>query len=414
VVFSYTFRLVWFPMKHVKRISALFLSAFFVVSMLYQPASGHRSQPVEIYHRAWQLVKDNYFDANFAGKNWGEYEHKYDNQIHTNADAFRYIKAMLETLNDPYTRFLDPRAFQDENDAIDARIVGIGVNLQQKDSHLIVTRTIEGGPAETAGMRAKDEIVEIDGSNAVGITPEQAAEKIRGKAGTPVQITTKRLEETRRFTIVRQEIAIHAVSTKILEGGKIGQITLSTFISNDASKEFRAALARTANCDGLIVDLRDNPGGLLSNALEIADMLLERGTIVSTISRHGRHADVASGDPVTKQPMVVLVDEESASASEILAGALKDNSRAKIIGTRTYGKGLVQEINRLPGGAAIHITVSRYLTPDGSDINKVGVKPDIESKGDKDDQFNTALASLKTQIASLKKPVRTSNLSFSK
>ncbi|PZM81069.1 MAG: peptidase S41 [Candidatus Melainabacteria bacterium] len=401
-------------MKHVKRISALFLSAFFVVSMLYQPASGHRSQPVEIYHRAWQLVKDNYYDANMSGKNWGDLEHKYDGQIHTNADAFRYIKAMLETLNDPYTRFLDPRAFQDENDAIDARIVGIGVNLQQKDQRLVVTRTIEGGPAETAGMRAKDEIVEIDGSNAVGITPEQAAEKIRGKAGTPVTISVKRQDDTKKFNIVRQEIAIHAVSTKFLEGGKIGQITLSTFISNDASKEFRAALAKTANCEGLIVDLRDNPGGLLSNALEIADMLLEKGTIVSTISRHGRHADVASGDPVTHQPIVVLVDEESASASEILAGALKDNGRAAIVGTRTYGKGLVQEINRLPGGAAIHITVSRYLTPDGSDINKIGVKPTIECKSDRESQERTAMNELKAKIAMAKKPVRTSNLSFSK
>lgn len=401
-------------MKHVKRVCALFLSAFFVVSMLYQPASGHRSQPVEIYHRAWQLVKDNYFDANFAGKNWGELEHKYDAQIHTNADAFRYIKSMLETLNDPYTRFLDPRAFQDENDAIDARIVGIGVNLQQKDQHLVVTRTIEGGPAETAGMRAKDEIVEIDGSNAVGITPEQAAEKIRGKAGTPVQINIKRQDETKKFTIVRQEIAIHAVSTKLKEGGKIGHITLSTFISNDASKEFRAALAKTSNCDGLIVDLRDNPGGLLSNALEIADMLLEKGTIVSTISRHGRHADVASGDPVTRQPIVVLVDEESASASEILAGALKDNSRAKIVGTHTYGKGLVQEINRLPGGAAIHITVSKYLTPAGIDINKKGVLPDIECKADRDGQEVAAISELKTLIATSKRPIRTSNLSFSK
>ncbi len=152
---------------------------------------------------------------------------------------------MLETLNDPYTRFLDPRAFQDENDAIDARIVGIGVNLQQKEQHLVVTRTIEGGPAETAGMRAKDEIVEIDGSNAVGITPEQAAEKSAAKPA-PQLISALSVKMTKKsFTIVRQEIAIHAVSTKLLEGGKIGQITLSTFISNDASKEFRAALART-------------------------------------------------------------------------------------------------------------------------------------------------------------------------
>lgn len=391
-------------MKHLRRIGALFLAAFTVVFMLYQPAQGHRSQPIEIYHRAWQLVKDNYYDCNFNGKNWAEYEHKYDSQIKTVADAHKSIKAMLESLNDPYTRFLDPKAFQDENDAIDARIVGIGVNLQQTrdQSKLIVTRTIEGGPAETAGIRSGDEIVAIDNSPAVGITPEQAAEKIRGKAGTSVQISVKRAKDPKvnTYSITRQEIMIHAVSSKVLESG-IGYIALSTFISNDASKEFRTALQKLSNCDGLVIDLRDNPGGLLSNALEIADMVLEGGTIVSTISRHGRHTDVASGDPLTHQPIVVLVDEESASASEILASAIKDNERGLIVGTRTYGKGLVQEINRLPGGAAVHITVSRYLTPRGRDINKVGVEPD-HLVTDKDKQIQVAVDRLKDKIAMLK------------
>ncbi|HEY9715192.1 MAG TPA: S41 family peptidase [Chroococcales cyanobacterium] len=385
-------------------------------SMMYQPAQGHRSQPLETYHRAWQLVRDNYYDSNFNNRSWSDYEHKYDAQIKTQADAYKYIKVSLEALNDPYTRFLDPRAFQDENDAIDARIVGIGINLQQsKDQkHLNVTRTIEDGPAEKAGVRANDEIVAIDSFNAIGMTPEQAAEHIRGKAGSSVQITLQRKNESKTVTIVRQEISIHAVSAKLLDNN-VGLIKLSTFISNDASREFRAGLQKLSNADGIILDLRDNPGGLLSNALEIADMLLESGAIVSTISRHGRHTDLASGDPVTHQPIVVLVDDESASASEILASALQDNGRGVLIGTRTYGKGLVQEINRLPGGAAVHITVSRYLTPSGSDINKVGVAPDIKVDS-KDEQDKVAMAYLKEKIASLKpvktsqKPIRTSGL----
>ncbi|MBS1996798.1 MAG: S41 family peptidase [Cyanobacteria bacterium SZAS LIN-2] len=402
-------------MSQLKRIATIFVLVCMTITSVYQPASGHRSQPVEIYHRAWQLVHDNYYDANFNGKNWNELEHKYDSQIKTNADAQKYLKVMLEQLNDPYTRYLDPRAFQDENDAIDARIVGIGINLQQsKDQqHLIVTRTIEAGPAETVGVRAGDEIVAIDGQSAIGMTPEQAADRIRGKAGTSVQLAlqaTKTAAPVRTVNITRQEITIHAVSTKMLDKN-IGYISLSTFISNDASHEFRTALAKLSHADGLVVDLRDNPGGLLSNALEIADMLLEGGAIVTTVSRHGRHTDISTSEPVTRQPLVILVDEESASASEILASALKDNGRAIIVGNKTYGKGLVQEINRLPGGSAIHITVSRYLTPSGTDINKVGVIPDV-TVTNKDEQMKVALTCLKEKIASLKPAVRTSNLSM--
>jgi len=407
-------------MKVLKRIGSLFLAFFVFSSMTYQPAQGHRSQPQEVYHRAWQLVRDNYYDSTFRNHNWADLEHKYDGQIKTTADSYKYIKVMLDNLNDPYTRLLDPRAFQDENDAIDARIVGIGINLQQsKDQkQLIVTRTIEDGPAEQAGVRAGDEIVGVDGICALGMTPEQAAEHIRGKVGTPVQLAIKHANTQKTVTITRQEIAIHAVSSK-LEPNGIGVITLSTFISNDASREFRTALQKLSSADGIVLDLRDNPGGLLSNALEIADMLLESGAIVSTISRHGRHTDLASGDPVTHQPIVVLVDDESASASEILASALQDNGRGVLVGTRTYGKGLVQEINRLPGGAAVHITVSRYLTPGGSDINKIGVAPDISVK-DREEQMTVAKAYLKEKIASLKpeqkvlrtsqKPYRTSSL----
>jgi carboxyl-terminal processing protease len=390
-------------MNHLKRIGSLFFASVFILSLSYQPAQGHRSQPQEIYHRAWQLVRDNYYDPSFNNRDWNELEHKYDGQIKSNDDAFKYVKVMLENLNDPYTRLLDPRAFQDENDAIDARIVGIGINLQQskENGKLIITRTIEDGPAERAGLRAGDEIVGIDGLNAIGMTPEQAAEHIRGKQGSPVQIAVRNSASAQKaVSITRQEITIHAVSSKLLENN-LGYIQLSTFISNDASHEFRNALQKLSNADGIVLDLRDNPGGLLSNALEIADMLLDSGSIVSTISRHGRHTDLASGDPVTHQPIVVLVDDESASASEILASALKDNGRGVLIGTRTYGKGLVQEINRLPGGAAIHITVSRYLTPSGSDINKVGVQPDI-SETDKDKQKAVAVAYLKEKIASLR------------
>lgn len=375
-----------------------------------QPAEGYRSLPKEIYHQAWQLVRDNYFDSSFNGQAWSAWEHKYDGDLKTVDEAHKAIKVMLESLKDPYTRFLDPQAFKDENDAIDAKIVGIGINLLQKDNKLIITKTIDGSPAAMSGLVERDEIVGIDGFNSVGFTPEQAAEKIRGKAGSPVSITVKRAGsiQPKTFKITRAEIVIHAVSYRILDNN-IGYIQLSTFISNDAAREFRTALEKLNRTDGLIIDLRDNPGGLLSNSLEIADMLLENGVIVSTVGRHGKNTDMASGMPLTHQPIAVLVDEESASASEILAGALQDNARGVIIGTRTYGKGLVQEINRLPGGAALHITVSRYLTPAGTDINKKGILPDIQVT-DREQQKNVAVAYLKEKIASLKQPFKASNI----
>jgi carboxyl-terminal processing protease len=393
-------------MSQLKRIASICTLICISLTTVFQPALGHRSQPIESYHRAWQLVRDNYYDARFNGHNWSEFEHKYDSQIKTSADAHRYIKVMLESLNDPYTRFLDPRAFQDENDAIDAHIVGIGINLRQDNQHLIVARTIEDGPAEKAGVRKEDEIVAVDGNNAIGMTPEQAADKIRGKAGTQVQLTLKSKSGVHNVNIIRDQIVIKAVSTKVMPNN-IGYIGLNTFISNNAAEEFKAALAKLSNTDGIIVDLRDNPGGLLSNALDISNFLLEGGAIVSTVSRNGRHTEIAEGAPLTRQPLVVLVNEESASASEILASALKDNGRAVIVGHKSFGKGLVQEINRLPGGAAIHITVSRYLTPSGADIHKIGVIPDIQV--DRKEEVETvALKCLKEKIASLKAPVRTS------
>ena len=393
-------------MSQLKRIASICTLVCLSLTTVLQPSSGHRSQPLETYHRAWQLVKDNYFDSNFNGRNWNEFEHKFDGQIKNNQDAYKCIKVMLESLNDPYTRFLDPRAFQDENDAIDAHIVGIGINLRQDKEHLIVARTIEDGPAEKAGVRKEDEIVSVDGINAVGMTPEQAADHIRGKIGTTVQLTLKTKGQVHGVSITRDQIVIKAVTTRLLPNN-IGYIGLNTFISNNAAEEFKAALHKYANADGLVVDLRDNPGGLLSNALDISNYLLEGGAIVSTVSRNGRHTQIADGTPVTRQPMVVLVNDDSASASEILASALKDNGRATIVGTKTFGKGLVQEINRLPGGAAIHITVSRYLTPSGADIHKIGVIPDIYVDK-KEEVENVATRLLKEKIASLKAPIRTS------
>lgn len=382
--------------------AGLFLLALFsaICTLPYQASSAQLSGPEQSYYRAWQLVRDSYYDPTFNHQNWEAWHHKFDGKLNTNEEAYEAIKQMLASLGDQYTRFLDPKAFKDEDDAINSFVCGIGISLRpyQEVKALIINDVIETGPAYKAGLRYGDEIIAINGEPTSSINTEKAAERIRGQAGTTVALTYKRGDANNTVTIERQQIQIPAVTSKVLDGN-IGYIKLATFMSDDASTEFRWALQRLSGTNGLIIDMRNNPGGLLANAIEIADMLMSRGKIVTTVSRHGRNIDACTGNLMTQAPLVVLVDKDSASASEILAGALKDNARAVIVGSRTFGKGLVQEINRLPNGAGMHITVARYYTPNGSDINKIGINPDVEV-AERDKQLAAAIQVLQTKIAS--------------
>jgi carboxyl-terminal processing protease len=388
-------------MQHSLKRAGLFVVALFVLfCTLPKPASSAQLGGAEqIYYRAWQLVRDNYFDPTYNNQNWESWHHKYDGKLQTNEQAYDAVKEMLGSLGDQYTRFLDPKAFKEEDDAINSFVCGIGISLRpySEAKALIVNDVIEGSPAARAGLQYGDEIIGIDGQTSTTWNTDKAAEKIRGQAGSSVALKVKRTSGVREMSIQRQQISIPAVSTKMLDGN-IGYIKLATFMSDDASTEFRWALQKLSGTAGIVLDMRNNPGGLLANAVEIADMLMSRGKIVTTVSRKGKIVDACTGNLMTAQPIVILVDRDSASASEILAGALKDNGRAVIVGTRTYGKGLVQEINRLPGGAGMHVTVARYYTPNGSDINKVGINPDIEI-ADRDKQLAAAVDTLQTRIA---------------
>ena len=206
---------------------------------------------------------------------------------------------------------------------------------------------------------------------------------IRGEEGTQVTLLVKRKDmEPKSYTITRAEIEIKSISQKIPDNIKmpddIAYIRLSSFISRNASKEFSDILTTSTNKRAFIIDLRSNPGGLLSNAIYISDMFLDGGDIVSTVDRDGyKETQKASRGVLTTKPVVVLLNKGSASASEIFSGALKDNKRAVLVGTQSFGKGLVQEINKLPNNSGINITIQKYLTPNGTDIHKKGITPDI-------------------------------------
>ena len=340
--------------------------------------------PQALYDKAWKLIDTKFVDQTNNNQNWARWRHKYASVIKTEDDAYVAIDSMVSSLNDVYTKFLNPKEYGEENDSIQGSLKGIGVQIGVRDGKLLIIAPLEDTPGEKAGLKAEDEILEIDGKSTKGITVDAAADKIRGEEGTTVELLIKRdKEENKIYKIKRANIELKSVSTKIPKYAKlspnVGYIRLSSFISKNATMEFQNALIQNRDKDGIIIDLRSNPGGLLTNAIFIADMLLDGQTIVSTVDREGyKETQKSTQRVITRQPLVVLINGGSASASEILSGALKDNGRATIVGKKSFGKGLVQEINKLPNGAAMHITIQKYLTPNGTDINKKGIEPDIE------------------------------------
>ena len=396
-------------MRNIMKKSIIFLGAFLLLSGWVIRDNVFAYSPIDLYDNVWRLINNKFVDQSNNQQNWAKWRHKYDNQIRTNEDAYVAINTMVASLNDPYTKFLDPKEFADETSSIKGSLKGIGIQIGVKDGKLMVIAPIEDTPAERAGLQADDEILEIDGVSTKGITVDKAADKIRGKEGTQVTLLVKRKDVApKTYTITRAEIEIKSISQKLPTDMTIPNdfcyIRLSSFISRNAATEFGNILNNNRDKKGFIVDLRSNPGGLLTNAIYISDMFLDGGTIVSTVDRDGyKETQRASSGVYTKKPVVVLINKGSASASEIFSGAMKDNHRAVIIGEQSFGKGLVQEINKLPYESGINITIQKYLTPNGTDINKKGITPDIVVKLTEEDVKNKNDLQLKKAVEVLSK-----------
>ena len=361
--------------------------------------------PDELYLDVWKLINKKYVDQTNNQQDWNRWRYKYEGKLLTNEDAYVAIDTMLASLNDPYTKFLDPKEFAEETASIKGSLKGIGIQISVKDGKLMVIAPIEGSPAEKAGIIADDEILEIDGESTKGISIDKAADKIRGEKGTTVTLNIKRGDTVKKYSVVRDEIEIKDVSTKLPDGNttvipdEIQYIRISSFISKHVAEDVSKILMTSKKKKGYIIDLRSNPGGLLTNAIFISKMLLQNSIIVSTVDRDGyKQTERAGYTTLTHAPIVVLINKGSASASEILSGALKDNGRATIIGDQSFGKGLVQEINRLPEGSGVNITIQRYLTPNGTDIHKKGITPDILVKLTDEDIKNKNDAQLKKAV----------------
>jgi carboxyl-terminal processing protease len=279
---------------------------------------------------------------------------------------------------------MNPEEFKNMQIDTSGELTGVGIQLtkDEETKQLVVVSPIEDTPAFEAGILSKDVITKIDGKTTEGMEVEDAVKLIRGKPGSKVTLTIRRTDQELDYPIVRARIELHPVKARIEDtpSGKIGYIRLTQF-SAHAGEEMRDAIreAEASKVNGYILDLRSNPGGLLYASVEIARMWLDEGKIVSTVSRTGEvEAQRATNRALTDKPLVILVDGGSASASEILSGALQDNKRGTLVGTKTFGKGLVQSVRRLGDGTSgLAVTIAKYLTPSGRDINKHGIDPDI-------------------------------------
>ncbi len=352
--------------------------------LLSQSQALMGDSPKELVDEVWQIINRQYVDATFNGEDWRSIRSEYlDRTYSDKEEAYGAIREMLERLEDPYTRFMNPDEFQSMQIDTSGELTGVGIQIakDEETDRLIVVSPIEDSPAFEAGILAKDIIMEIDGLDTEGMDVNDAVKLIRGEEGTEVTLTIKRGSQEIDYPISRARIEIHPVRARLESSpiGPVGFIRLNQFSAN-AAGEMREAIEdfENQNVEGYILDLRSNPGGLLYSSIEIARMWMDNGKIVSTVNRRGTvDEEAANNRALTDKPLVILVDGGSASASEILSGALQDNDRAVLVGTKTFGKGLVQSVRGLGDGSGLAVTIAKYLTPSGRDINEEGIPPDV-------------------------------------
>lgn len=315
------------------------------------------------------------------------------------------IKGYVNGLDDEYSEYMTKEEWEEfQADAL-GNYVGIGIYMTiDENGNVVILSPIEGTPAADVGLKEGDVIVNVNDESVLGFSSDEVSSKIKGEEGTKVKITVLRNNEYLDFEVERKAIKVYHVESEMLDN-KIGYISLLTF-DEGCSEEFKNAYEKLASegAEKLIIDLRSNTGGLVDEALNIADMILPKGArmLITTDSEGNKTTDVSENDPIIiNKDIVLLVNEYSASASELLVGALKDNGKAIVVGKNTYGKGVIQSVFMLNDGSALKLTVNEYFTPNETKINKVGIKPDYEvdlgEDPNVDTQLNKAIEVLNTK-----------------
>ncbi len=373
-------------------------NTYFTNHALY---SNETTTPQKLFEKTWKIIHRDYYEPSLNHQDWGRWKARYHGKIRTEEDAKVAIDTMIASLNEPYTRFMNKKDFEDLTTSITSKIYGIGVNIYSNAGKIEVFNVIPSTPADIAGIKQGDIIVAVDGKDTNGMNVSEVAALVRGPENSVVELTITRQGKKLTKKIKRKEIKIKNVKSSVLDN-HIGYIQIISFMGGTTPSEFLEALENTKNTDSMIIDLRGNTGGLLDNAVFIANMFIKQGEIVEIIYRDGYKKTIKANEgnkQLLEKPVVVLVNGASASASEILSGALKDYKKAKLVGKKTFGKGLVQKVVPLPNNTGVNITIARYLTPNGTDINKLGIKPDVEIGNDFDFYLNNGKKDIQLEAA---------------
>jgi carboxyl-terminal processing protease len=382
----------------------LFLTIFFIVSSFWLGLWWGKSQTknqneifkiseTNLENKIPSAEKD--LDFSLFWKTWELLKEKHVEKGTLDAQKLVYgaIKGMLQATGDPYTNFFDPEETKSFSEDLEGSFEGIGAELGMKEKTLTVIAPLDESPAQKAGLRAGDKIIKIGDQSTLDMNIYTAVDLIRGEKGTEIKLTIFREgeDDTKEISIIRETIEVKSIKLEIMEEN-IAYLRINKF-GEKTSKEFDAEINNIIEREakGIILDLRNNPGGFLDSSVKIASRLMPRGkAVVIDEDSNGNKETLFTygGDRLSGLPIVVLVNEGSASASEILAGALRDNLQVPVIGTKTFGKGSVQELVNLSGGSSLKITVAKWMTPNGEYIMDKGINPDIEVKLSKEDFDN--------------------------
>lgn len=339
--------------------------------------------PRALIDEAWQLVQREYVDRSFNGQDWQAVRNDYlDQDYRSQTEAYQAVNQMVSSLEDEYTRFLPPQALKDLVSNVSGEFIGVGVtvSLDPSTREWIVVEPFIDSPAATAGIKPEDVILSINGTPTSEINPSQAAPYLIGPVGSKLKLRVRRKDQEQDYELIREQINLNPLTFRAQDTlkGKIGYIRLPVFTSKSpvAMKKAIETL-ESQGVKGYILDLRENPGGVLDAGIAIARMWVNQGRLMSLTTGTGK-TELYDGDRtgLTTKPLQVLVDQKSASASEVLAGAIQDNQRGVLIGEQTFGKGVVQSLEKLGEEAGLVITVAQYFTPSGKNIHKKGIKPD--------------------------------------
>jgi carboxyl-terminal processing protease len=333
---------------------------------------------------------------------------KFDGDINADKQSEGATAGMVAALGDPYTTYLTPEQNQALSDDLNGELSGIGVEVGLKNGKLTVIAPIDGTPAAKAGLRSGDYIAAINGTDSSGYTLDEAVSKIRGEKGTKVRLTVVRgSEQPKEIEITRDLITVASVTTEVREGN-VGYIRIRRFAEETNELITNAAATfKAQGVKGIVLDVRDNPGGYLDSSVEVSSQFVGSGTIVEERSKHSENRKFSAlpGGKFLDLPVVMLINGGSASASEITAGALHDTKRATLVGEKTFGKGSVQQVIDLKNGASLKVTIAHWFTPKGVNIGKEGIKPDVEVKlttddynASRDPQYTKAIELIKQKI----------------